>query len=102
MLLWERTQGLDFNPFSSNNVLKLNAVKEYPQEFYFVLRTVLMFRGMAQVGYRGILIFLVVGDSCFGFPVAVVPHEGLAMPSARVHDLEFMSAGGEGKRVSSK
>ncbi|CAM9813549.1 unnamed protein product, partial [Sphacelaria rigidula] len=41
-------KGLDFNPFSSNNVLKLNAVKEYPQEFYFVLRTVLMFRGMAQ------------------------------------------------------
>lgn len=41
-------KGLDFNPFSSNNVLKLNAVKEYPQDLYFILRTVLMFRGMAQ------------------------------------------------------
>lgn len=42
-------KGLDFNPFSSNNVLKLNAVQEYPQDLYFILRTVLMFRGMAQV-----------------------------------------------------
>lgn len=41
-------KGLDFNPFSENNVLKLNAVQEYPQDLYFILRTVLMFRGMAQ------------------------------------------------------
>lgn len=41
-------RGLDFNPFSNNNVLKLNAVQEYPQDLYFILRTVLMFRGMAQ------------------------------------------------------
>ncbi|CAM9878362.1 unnamed protein product [Laminaria digitata] len=47
-------KGLDFNPFSSNNVLKLNAVQEYPQDLYFILRTVLMFRGMAQVTYLGV------------------------------------------------
>ena len=41
-------KGLDFNPFSKHNVLKLNTVKEYPQDLYFILRTVLMFRGMAQ------------------------------------------------------
>lgn len=41
-------KGLDFNPFSENNVLKLNSVQEYPQDLYFILRTVLMFRGMAQ------------------------------------------------------
>lgn len=41
-------KGLDFNPFSDNNVLKLNSVQEYPQDLYFILRTVLMFRGMAQ------------------------------------------------------
>ncbi|CAM9218186.1 unnamed protein product, partial [Ectocarpus sp. 13 AM-2016] len=41
-------KGLDFNPFSDNNVLKLNSVLEYPQDLYFILRTVLMFRGMAQ------------------------------------------------------
>lgn len=40
--------GLDFNPFSDGNVLKLNAVREYPQDLYFVLRVVLMFRGMAE------------------------------------------------------
>ncbi|CAM9781126.1 unnamed protein product [Phaeothamnion confervicola] len=40
--------GLNFNPFSAQNVLKLNAIRQYPQDLYFVLRTVLMFRGMAQ------------------------------------------------------
>ena len=45
-------KGLDFNPFSDNNVLKLNSVQEYPQDLYFILRTVLMFRGMAQVRRR--------------------------------------------------
>ncbi|CAM9749507.1 unnamed protein product [Chrysoparadoxa australica] len=40
--------GLDFNPFSENNVLKLNSVREYPQDLYFLLRAVLMFRGMAN------------------------------------------------------
>lgn len=44
-----REKGIDFNPFSKDNVLKLNAVQEYPQDLYFILRTVLMFRGMAQV-----------------------------------------------------
>lgn len=46
-------KGLDFNPFSDNNVLKLNSVLEYPQDLYFILRTVLMFRGMAQVREKG-------------------------------------------------
>lgn len=46
-------KGLDFNPFSDNNVLKLNSVQEYPQDLYFILRTVLMFRGMAQARGRG-------------------------------------------------
>lgn len=45
-------KGLDFNPFSENNVLKLNSVQEYPQDLYFILRTVLMFRGMAQARWR--------------------------------------------------
>jgi hypothetical protein len=36
--------GANFNPFSEDNVLKLNAVKQYPQDLYFVLRAVLMFR----------------------------------------------------------
>lgn len=45
-------KGLDFNPFSDNNVLKLNSVQEYPQDLYFILRTVLMFRGMAQARGR--------------------------------------------------
>eukprot|EP00611_Tribonema_gayanum_P025253 TRINITY_DN570_c0_g1_i1.p1 TRINITY_DN570_c0_g1~~TRINITY_DN570_c0_g1_i1.p1 ORF type:complete len:372 (-),score=176.73 TRINITY_DN570_c0_g1_i1:990-2105(-) len=40
--------GLNFNPFSEGNVLKLNSVKQYPQDLYFVLRAALMFRGMAQ------------------------------------------------------
>jgi aarF domain-containing kinase len=40
--------GLNFNPFSEGNVLKLNSVIEYPQDMYFVLRAILMFRGMAR------------------------------------------------------
>ena len=37
-------KGMNFNPFSPDNVLKLNAVKQYPQDLYLVLRAVLMFR----------------------------------------------------------
>lgn len=57
-------KGLDFNPFSDNNVLKLNSVQEYPQDLYFILRTVLMFRGMAQARGRERPISLALRHAC--------------------------------------
>eukprot|EP00612_Vaucheria_litorea_P004715 CAMPEP_0171461426 /NCGR_PEP_ID=MMETSP0945-20130129/5880_1 /TAXON_ID=109269 /ORGANISM="Vaucheria litorea, Strain CCMP2940" /LENGTH=496 /DNA_ID=CAMNT_0011987773 /DNA_START=427 /DNA_END=1917 /DNA_ORIENTATION=+ len=40
--------GANLNPFSQDNIMKQNRIKQYPQDLYFVLRAAIMFRGMSE------------------------------------------------------